>query len=103
MSELSYRLLSGAIDYADVAERRRRITFDRLCPDRAGVVPRLPDEVVPLGFPVRLSGRDRVRQGPFRARDLRADPLADRNLRTVQLVAITPCRPRILTLPCDQR
>ena len=104
MSELSYRLLSGAIDYADVAERRRA-NYLRLASalTASALFPRLPDEVVPLGFPVRLSGRDRVRQALFAHEIFAPTHWQIETFVPSSFVASHALSSRILTLPCDQR
>lgn len=103
MSALSADLLS-VIDFAEVADRRRsnyRRLLSRL-PDRA-VLPALADGVVPLGFPVRLRHRDRVRQALF-ANEMFApthwpiEKLVPSGFSDSLALAST-----ILTLPCDQR
>jgi dTDP-4-amino-4,6-dideoxygalactose transaminase len=63
MSELSSLLLDHAIDYQDIARKRRR-NFSHL----AAALPKfamfreLSSEVVPLGFPVRVRQRDAITQ-----------------------------------------
>jgi dTDP-4-amino-4,6-dideoxygalactose transaminase len=104
MSGVANELLSTAIDYEEVASSRRA-NYSRLCAALSGLAlfPALPDEVVPLGFPVRLRSRDRVRE----------------SLHSLEIFApthwaIAPFVPpsfsdshalsaAILTLPCDQR
>jgi dTDP-4-amino-4,6-dideoxygalactose transaminase len=103
MSGLSADLLN-AIDFAEIAERRRS-NYQCLQSRLRGraVLPALSDGVVPLGFPVRLRHRDRVRQALF-ANDMfapthwRIDGLVPPDFTESLSLASA-----ILTLPCDQR
>ncbi|MBN8531476.1 MAG: hypothetical protein J0L97_06405, partial [Alphaproteobacteria bacterium] len=61
MSDMSRKLLVSAFDYADIARRRREnyaILDEAL--SHLAFYPRLPEGVVPLGFPVRLANRDEM-------------------------------------------
>jgi hypothetical protein len=63
----------------------------------------LPDGVVPLGFPVRLKERDRVRQALF---DARIYPPVHWPIAEVvpnEFGASHQLATEIMTLPCDQR
>ncbi|CAH2031355.1 DegT/DnrJ/EryC1/StrS family aminotransferase [Trichlorobacter ammonificans] len=104
MSELSRQLLFQGFDYGEIA--RQRIANYRylasLLADLA-LFPVLPDGVVPLGFPVRVGQRDRLREELFRHGIY--PPLH------WPLQGVVPERFReshrlsaeIMTLPCDQR
>lgn len=104
MSELSAMLLKQCIDYETIAARRRK-NYGILAGELAGVAlfPELPAGVVPLGFPVRLKGRDRVRQALFSLgiyppvhwpiRGVVPEEFADSHLLSGE----------IMTVPCDQR
>jgi len=104
MSELSRLLLMHAFDYAAVAERRRE-NYRFLAGELAkwAVFGDLPDDVVPLGFPIRHPQRDRVRQCLF---DEQIYPPVH-----WPIAGIVPTEFRnshrlaqqIMTLPCDQR
>ena len=104
MSELGCLLLTHAIVYGPIA-RTRRENFRALAaalPEFA-VFPELPELVVPLGFPVRLSHRDHVRNALFAA-DIfppvhwsLAGVVPDTFIDSHQLAR------EIMTLPCDQR
>jgi hypothetical protein len=104
MSELSQLILENAIDFAGVS-RRRRDNFRllaRALPELAMFV-ELPDEVVPLGFPIRLAERDRVRQALFEEQiypptHWPLDGFIPKEFSTSHALA-----GKILTLPCDQR
>jgi hypothetical protein len=66
MSATSRHLLESAFDYGDVA-RRRVANYAALLRRLGGraLFPSLPPGVVPLGFPVKLAHRDRVRSALF--------------------------------------
>jgi hypothetical protein len=103
MSELSADLLT-AIDFAEVAERRRS-NYGRLLSqlhDRA-VLPALADGVVPLGFPVRLRRRDRVRQALFANEIFAPTHWPIEGLVPEVFTGSLALAAEILTLPCDQR
>ena len=104
MSEFSRRLLESGFDYTDVAEaRRRNYTFllERL--GEFAVFPALPAGVVPLGFPVMLAERDRVRRALFREQIF--PPVHWRLAGTVpeEFAESHRFSNRMMTLPCDQR
>lgn len=66
MSELSKLLLQRHFDYSSIAQRRRNnyeILLERL--DQFALLAYLPPGIVPLGFPVRVRNRERVRQYLF--------------------------------------
>jgi dTDP-4-amino-4,6-dideoxygalactose transaminase len=103
-SALSRTLLTSAVDWSDVA-RRRRANWKVLAAALGDVAlfPMLPDGVVPLGFPVRVPRRDEVREALF-AHDIYPPvhwPLAgvvpEAFEESHRLAA------EIMTLPCDQR
>lgn len=103
MSQLSADLLT-AIDFAEVAERRRS-NYGRLLSqlhDRA-VLPALADGVVPLGFPVRLRRRDRVRQALFANEIFAPTHWPIEGLVPEVFTGSLALAAEILTLPCDQR
>jgi dTDP-4-amino-4,6-dideoxygalactose transaminase len=103
MSEVSSTLLAGA-NYAEIASRRTRnyrVLLDAL--GDIALLPRLPDGVVPLGFPVRVANRDALRDALF-ANDIYPavhwpvpSSVPARFSESRELAAT------ILTLPCDQR
>lgn len=104
MSELSSGLLSTAIDFEEVAERRRS-NYGRLLSrlrDRA-LLPDLPGGVVPLGFPVRSPNRDRVRQALFANEIFAPTHWPIEALVPPRFTESHALAAAILTLPCDQR
>jgi hypothetical protein len=103
MSRLSADLLT-AIDYTAVAKCRRsnyRRLLSRL-PDQA-LLPNLADGVVPLGFPVRLRHRDRVRQALFSNEMFAPTHWPIETLVPARFRESLALASGILTLPCDQR
>jgi len=104
MSELTRGLLERGGDRAEAAGRRRsnyQCLLDEL--GDMALFPVLPDSVVPLGFPVSVADRDRIRKELF-AQDVYPPVHWD----------IGGCVPAeyekshqlsqtIMTLPCDQR
>jgi hypothetical protein len=104
ISEISKLLLQHAIDYAHIAHKRRE-NYLRLLKrlEDIALFPHLPQGIVPLGFPVRLEKRDRVRQALFAA-DIYPPvhwPIA--NLVPDSFRASHRLSRRIITLVCDQR
>ena len=104
MSELSALLLHHRIDYEEIS-RRRRENYRFLASELADVAifPDLGPGVVPLGFPVRVRDRDRLRQALFDAEIYPAVhwPIAGvvpAEFETSHRLAV-----EIMTLPCDQR
>ncbi|PYQ50948.1 MAG: hypothetical protein DMF78_14385 [Acidobacteria bacterium] len=103
-SELTRSLLGTAIDWSAVAERRRA-NWEVLAAalGEIAVFPVLTAGVVPVGFPVRVSRRDEVREMLF-ANEIYppvhwplADVVPERFIGSHHLAA------EIMTLPCDQR
>jgi len=67
MSALAETLLTTSFDYAEIAQNRREnysVLATRL--GHVAIFPILPKGVVPLGFPIRIRDRDRVREELFR-------------------------------------
>ena len=104
MSELSTLLLHHRIDYQE-AGRRRRENYRFLASELADVAifPDLGPGVVPLGFPVRILDRDRLRQALFDSEIYPAVhwPIADVVPREFEMSH--RLAGEIMTLPCDQR
>lgn len=104
MSELSTGLLVNAFDYRAIAHRRRenyQYLDERL--RELAIFQQLPDGVVPLGYPVRVHNRDRIRHTLF------ADGIYPPVHWPVPAIVPEPFRAsrrlaeEIMTLPCDQR
>ena len=104
MSELSRLLLQHSFDYMMIKEKRIRnyeLLANKL--DKLALFPSLLPGVVPLGFPIRIKNRDKVRQALF---DFAIYPpvhwpIADivpKKFKSSHRLAA-----EIMTLPCDQR
>lgn len=104
MSQLSQTIMKHSVDYSVIAVRRMdnyRVLLEKLA-DYA-VFPQIENEVVPLGFPVRVTNRDAIRQNLFDHRiyppihwdiDGSVPPQYEDSHRLAR---------HIMTLPCDQR
>lgn len=104
MSELSESLLCGRINFEEIASRRRE-NYLRLasCLSDLALLPELPSDVVPLGFPIRIADRDRVRHALFAAQIYPPVhwPLA--GVVPEKFAESHRLSSEIMTLPCDQR
>ncbi|OGO32834.1 MAG: hypothetical protein A2Z16_03940 [Chloroflexi bacterium RBG_16_54_18] len=104
MSELSELILRYRIDYQSISARRianYQTLLERL--EHLALFPSLPGGVVPLGFPVRLADRDRVRQRLF---DQQIYPPVHWDIRRYVPESFQSSHRLsrdILTLVCDQR
>jgi hypothetical protein len=104
MSELSRNLLLNGFDYPEIARKRvenYRVLSERLA--ELAIFPELPDSAVPLGFPIRLPNRDRVRLRLFREEiyppvHWRLEGIVPTEYHESHRLA-----DEIMTLPCDQR
>ena len=104
MSDLARSLLTQSIEYGQIAECR--INNYRLLADLlrgVALLPELADDVVPLGFPIRIRNREQVRQILFcehiyPAIHWQIDCLVPAEYHDSHRLADD-----ILTLPCDQR
>jgi dTDP-4-amino-4,6-dideoxygalactose transaminase len=104
MSELSRALLKQCFDYAGIAERRRSnyAVLSEALADLA-IFPKISEDVVPLGFPVRAPDRDRLRQTLFRHHIYPPVHWPIEGVVPEQFRASHRLAAHILTLPCDQR
>lgn len=104
MSELSNRLLRTSFDYDDIA--RKRIENFRLLlaeiPDVA-LFKDLPDGIVPLGFPIRVKDRDKLRKDFFNSRIYPPIHWEIEGVIPERFRSSLQLSTEILTLPCDQR
>jgi dTDP-4-amino-4,6-dideoxygalactose transaminase len=104
MSELSRKMLQHGFDYQAIAERRVKnyqLLADALA--KFAIFPSLTPGVVPLGFPIRLKNRDRVREALFSNEiyppvHWPIDGVVPDEFRDSHRLAA-----EIMTLPCDQR
>jgi hypothetical protein len=104
MSHLSRALLDAAFDYHEI-ERRRRENYAYLAGRLASVAlfPTLPTGVVPLGFPIVLEERSRIREALFSDEIY---PMVHWPIDSLVPGAFHESHrlsSQILTLPCDQR
>jgi hypothetical protein len=104
MSELSSLLLDHAVDYQGIAADRRR-NFSRLAVALPGfaLFREISDDAVPLGFPVRLRERDRVRQGLFDHEIFPPVHWPIEGVVPAEFESSHRLAAEIMTLPCDQR
>lgn len=104
MSELSKVLLQHGFDYPMMAEKRIR-NYELLADALAefALLPSLPGGVVPLGFPIRLKDRDRVRQALFSHEIYPPVHWAIRGVVPEEFRDSHRLASEIMTLPCDQR
>lgn len=104
MSEMSIMILMQAIDWRSISSRRRdNYKFLSSELEKHAIFPELPGDVVPLGFPIRMKDRARIRNVLF-AKQIY--PLVHWSI-----VDIVPpefkdshvLSDEIMTIPCDQR
>lgn len=104
MSQLSRDVLKHGIDYPVIAQKRcenYRYLLRKL--HHLAIFPELPEGVVPLGFPIRVAERDRIREELF---DAAIYPPIHWSLKEVvpaRFRASHDLADHIMTLPCDQR
>jgi dTDP-4-amino-4,6-dideoxygalactose transaminase len=104
MSELTKTLLMRCFDYDDIAQRRRRnygVLLEAL--GHLAIFRDLPAGVVPLGFPMRVGDRDRLRQGLFEQRVYPPVHWPLEGAVPPQFGASHRLAADIMMLPCDQR
>jgi hypothetical protein len=104
MSELSREMLEGKLDVSDAITKRRN-NFNQLLEELEpwALFKRLPDSVVPLGFPVRIENRNQVQKRLF-AEEIY--PPIHWSLDGIGVDAFkesVELSREIMTLPCDQR
>ena len=104
MSELSELLLTHTIDFEAMARRRRDnfLLLAAALPELA-IFSELPAEVVPLGFPIRVTQRDRVRQTLFQALVFPPVHWPLDGIVPEEFGESHRLSQEIMTLPCDQR
>lgn len=103
MSEFSKRLLSK-FDYRTIA-RKRAENFRFLASElgKLALFPKLPSDVVPLGFPIRTEYRDRLRQVLFGENIYPPVHWAIKGVVPERFEDSHRLSEDIMTLPCDQR
>jgi len=104
MSVLAKTLLENCFDYSSISRKRienYQILNHHL--SQFALFPKLPSDVVPLGYPIRLTNRDHVRQILF---DHNIYPPVHWPIREIvpqKFVRSHHLADTILTLVCDQR
>jgi dTDP-4-amino-4,6-dideoxygalactose transaminase len=104
MSSVSRELLVGSFDYPEIA-RRRRSNYKCLAarlPELA-LFPSLPSGTCPIGFPLRLSRRDEVRNRLFEKQIFAPVHWSLEGSVPEQFAASHALSAEVMTLPCDQR
>jgi len=104
MSETTRLLLNLAFDYPQIKAKRRDNFSILLCKlSHFAVFKSLPDDVVPIGFPIRLNHRDEVQKKLF-SRNI-YPPIHWRIINHVpeEFSESHQLSEEIMTLPCDQR
>jgi dTDP-4-amino-4,6-dideoxygalactose transaminase len=104
MSELSRMLLQHSFDYSMIAHKRvenYQLLADKL--NHLALFPSLPPEVVPLGYPIRVKNRDRVRHALFDQKIYAPVHWAIEGIVPKKFKDSHRLAGDIMTLPCDQR
>jgi dTDP-4-amino-4,6-dideoxygalactose transaminase len=104
MSDLSLLILKHAVDWQKVSERRRD-NYKFLASElgQFALFPELTSDVVPLGFPVRVKERDRIRQALFAEKIYPQVHWPIAGFVPSEFEASHRLANEIMTLPCDQR
>lgn len=104
MSDMSRMLLTSAFDYADIS-RKRVENYRSLATElpELALHPNLPDEVVPLGFPVRLANRDDVRNVLYASDIYPPVHWPFPGILPAEFTESYRLQRNIMMLPCDQR
>jgi hypothetical protein len=104
MSQLSRAVIEHSVDYSMVAKKRieNYILLLQRLKDYA-LFPHIENEVVPLGFPVRVSNRDKVRQALFEQEIYPPVHWFIEGVVPAQYKGSHKLANEIMTLPCDQR
>ena len=103
MSDLSAAILR-IVDWATIKKSRRR-NYEYLLSElgKLAIFPNLPRDVVPLGFPIRVRNRDRVRRSLFNERIYPAVHWEIVDLVPAEFISSHRLAREIMTLPSDQR
>jgi dTDP-4-amino-4,6-dideoxygalactose transaminase len=103
MSDLSAAILQ-IVDWNTIKKRRRR-NYEFLSSELGdlAIFPDLSPAVVPLGFPVRVPNRERVRRSLFNDRIYPPVHWDVAGLVPPEFAASHRLASKIMTLPCDQR
>ena len=103
MSDLSAAILQ-IVDWSTIKKRRRR-NYEFLSSELGdlAIFPDLPSDVVPLGFPIRVQNRDRVRRSLFGEQIYPPLHWDIAGFVPAEFAASHHLANEIMTLPCDQR
>jgi len=104
MSDLSILLLKHAFDYEEIKRKRRlnyRILNKKL--SKLAVFPDMDENVVPIGYPITLDNRDKVRRVLFKKKIYPPIHWDIQNIVPNNFIESHHLSQRIMTLPCDQR
>jgi hypothetical protein len=103
MSDLSAAILQ-VVDWTKVKERRRQ-NYEFLLSELGdlAIFPDLPSDVVPLGFPIRVQNRDRVRRSLFGEQIYPPLHWDIAGFVPAEFAGSHYLANEIMTLPCDQR
>lgn len=104
MSELSLLVLENAFNFEQICNQRRDnyLALSTMLSEIA-LFPTLPEDVIPLGFPIKLQNRDEVQRNLF---SKNVYPPIHWNLDKFvpsEFVDSHELSQQIMTLPCDQR
>ena len=104
MSDLSLQILRHAVDWKAVSQQRCD-NYNFLASElrQIAMFPELPSDVVPLGFPVRVEDRDRIRQALFSKNIYPPVHWPITNVVPTVFEASHRLAHEIMTIPCDQR
>ncbi len=104
MSELTRMLLQHGFNYPLIAEQRvenYKLLASTLC--EIALFPTLPEGVVPLGFPIRVADRDRIRHRLFEYDIFPPVHWPIKGVVPEKFIGSHRLSAEIMTLPCDQR
>ncbi len=104
MSDLSLLILKHVVDWQTVSQKRRnnyKFLASKL--GKIALFPQLTDDVVPLGFPIRVKERDRIRQALFTKSIYPPVHWPIVGVVPPEFQASHRLAGEIMTIPCDQR
>jgi hypothetical protein len=104
MSDLSLQILKHAVDWRSVSQRRRD-NFRFLASELGAIAlfHELPENVVPLGFPVHVRDRERIRHALFANKIYPMVHWPIAGVVPPEFEASHRLASEIMTIPCDQR
>ncbi|NWK56816.1 hypothetical protein HW115_14430 [Verrucomicrobiaceae bacterium N1E253] len=104
MTDYSYALLKGGFDYKSIAKARRQ-RYKQLLNDLSdwAIFKELPEEVVPLGFPLITNKREQVLEQMYRSRIFCPVHWPIDNRVPKHFTESQHLSDQIMTILCDQR